>query len=113
MRKAKSPIVIALLAAIPVEAVNFWFAMFPIDVGLPPDAKWYTKALGFQWLFLHWPGLWLSSGMDNTRFERLEPFLWAASGYVDTVLLILAGIFAFRRVRGLARKYGGAKGQPS
>jgi hypothetical protein len=109
MSTAKSPIRLALVAAIPVEAINFFFAMFPVDVGLPPDAKWYTKATGFEWLVLHWPGLWLGHWMDNTRFEWLEAFLWAACGYLDTVIVIIAGILVFRLLRHARRHQDAAK----
>lgn len=99
MKAESLPIKAVLLTAIPVEAVNFWFAMFPIDVGFAADTKWYRKAAGFEWLFLHWPGLWLGHWMDNTRFEWLEGFLWAACGYIDTVILIVSGILLFRLLR--------------
>lgn len=99
MKAERLPIKVALLTAIPVEAVNFWFAMFPIDVGFAPDTKWYTKAAGYEWLFVHWPGLWLGQWMDDTRLEWLGGFLWAAVGYIDTVILIVAGILVFRLLR--------------
>ena len=106
MRKAKSSIVIALLLALPIEAVSFRFAFFPIDIGLPPDAKWYVKVRFYQWLFLHWPGLWFLNWFDGTRFEYLGLFLLAATGYVDTALLIIAGIFVFHGVRHVTRSKG-------
>jgi hypothetical protein len=109
VRMAKLPVRRAFLAAIPIEAVNFVFAMFPIDVGFAPDTSWYRKAAGYEWLFLHWPGLWLSSWIVGTRFEWLEPFLWAAGGYIDTALVIIGGILAIRLLRQIGSHQRAAK----
>ncbi len=111
MKSGKSPIRAALLLAVPIEIVNFLltFRIYPPDVGFAPDARWYTKAVGFQGLSLHWPGLWLGQWVYNTRFEWLVPFLWAVSGYIDTVVVIIAGIFIFRLVRHASRCEGAVK----
>jgi hypothetical protein len=46
MAAMKSSIKIAFLAALPIEALNFWIAPFPIDVGYPPDTPWYLNLRG-------------------------------------------------------------------
>lgn len=111
MKSGKSPIRTTLLLAVPIEIVNFvlTFSIYPPDVGFAPGVRWYTKAVGFQGLFLHWPGLWLGQWVDNTRFEWLEGFLWAAVGYIDTVILIVAGILVFRLLRRTTGRQGAAK----
>lgn len=108
MKQPRLPIRVALLVAIPIEAVNFWFNRYPIDVGLPADARWYTKVLDGSWLFLHLPGLWfvirVDSWLGTTRFGRLlELSLVAASGYVDTAIVILIGVMVFRLLRRFGR----------
>lgn len=108
MQTVKSPIRIALLVAIPIESVNFWFNQYPIDVGLPAGARWYTKALDTSWLLLHLPGLWFVVRVDSwlgvTRFGRLlEISLVAASGYVDTAVALVIGCMLFRLLRRLGR----------
>jgi hypothetical protein len=109
MRMAKLPVRRVALAAIPIEIVNFVFAMFPVDVGFAPDTSWYRKAAGYEWLFMHWPGLWLSSPMIGTRLEWLMPFLWAASGYIDTVVVIMTGILVLRFFRDVKTRQHAAK----
>jgi hypothetical protein len=97
----KRPILFALLLAIPVEVVNFFFLAFPIDVGLPEDASWLEKLAGSQWVILHLPGLRLLDWFDRMGLSRLGIFAVFASGYLDTVLVLIVGIFAFRWFRRL------------
>jgi hypothetical protein len=91
----KRPVLFAFLVAIPIEAVNCFLLAPPIDVGLPDYASRFEKLVALQWVILHWPGLqapdWLGS--------QLGIFVLFASGYLDTVLLLIAFIFAFRWVR--------------
>jgi hypothetical protein len=111
----KSPIEFALVAAIPAEAANFLFAGFPIDTGFPADTSWYVKLIAYQWLYLHWWGWLLVFKIDDAGFEKLivhgklGDFILLVSGYLDTVLLILAGIFVLRYGRYLARKYSAGR----
>jgi hypothetical protein len=93
MSALKKRILIAALVAIPLELVNFFFFAFPIDVGLSDDAPWYTQALGAEWVLLHLPGLRLTSWLDPyPSSPNLERAVWMLSGYVDTVLVLVAGI---------------------
>lgn len=87
-----SPIKFALIAAIPIEAANLLFAGYPTDVGLPPATIWYEKLIAYRWLFLHWLGLFL---IDDTGINALNNFVFLASGYFDTALLIVLVIFSF------------------
>jgi hypothetical protein len=97
----------ALLAAIPAEAVNFWFAGFPIDVGLPPDASVRVKLVAYQWLFLHYPVI-LSINWFEKLPQKIEGLLVDLSlvvcGYAETVLLFLMALLVFKSLRQLAGK---------
>jgi hypothetical protein len=100
---------IAFVVAIPIEIANFFMASFPLDTGFAPADPWYDKVIGYQWLVLHFPGVALVGWLDDpgfgkwlvarikwmrlgTLYESIF-FLW---GYIDTVLLALAVILAFR-----------------
>jgi hypothetical protein len=104
----KSPIKFALIAAIPLEALNFWLVSFPLDVGFPPDTPWHVKLIPYQWLVLHWPGVWLLEPLIGTKFEKLAEVIFVGIGYFDTVLLILVGILGVRLVRRVMQKYSAA-----
>jgi len=53
----KRPILLALVAAIPIETANLYYAMPPIDVGLSDDAPWTAKVICGEWVCMHLPGL--------------------------------------------------------
>src|ERR1700678_1054732 len=92
----KKRIILALVVAIPLELVNFFFLAFPIDVGLPDDAPWYAQALGAEWVLLHLPGLRLTSWLDPyPSSPKIEIVVWMLSGYIDTALVLLAFILIF------------------
>lgn len=100
----------ALLAALPIEVLNA-VPRFAIDVGLPANASWVQQFLASEWVILHLPGL---------RMSTLDPYYhhWTfdvagvvLSGYIDTALLIFAGIWLYRGIRRLSQK-GSAQGIP-
>lgn len=115
MTRMKSPITFGLVAAIPIEALNFRFLGFPIDVGLPADTSWYWKLIAYQWLYLHWAGLisldWIEHVVGCQQLNvvmgchRLDTCVLLVSGYIGTALLLIAVILGFRWIRSLARKY--------
>ncbi len=91
---------ISLAAAVPVELVNFFVFMVPLDVGIQDNATWYTKLLGIQWVLLHFPGLHLTSLMaPHSNFIAADIFIWFLSGYIDTALVIFACVSAMRWLR--------------
>jgi hypothetical protein len=104
----KSAVLWALLTAIPVELVNFWLAMPPLDVGLAPDAPWYANVLAGEWVILHLPGLRLASSIGMLDFGGPGLFILLASGYLDTALLIAIGIHCFRWLRPRKRPIPGS-----
>jgi hypothetical protein len=106
MSTLKKRIFIALAVAVPLELVNFFFFAFPIDVGLPDDAPWYAQALGAEWVLLHLPGLRLTSWLDPYPSSQKFVFaVWMLSGYVDTALVMIAGILVFAWVQRLRAKH--------
>jgi hypothetical protein len=102
----KKRIILALVVAIPLELVNFFFLAFPIDVGLPDDAPWYAQALGAEWVLLHLPGLRLTSWLDPyPSSPNIEAIVWMLSGYIDTALVLIAGILIYWAVRCFVTKH--------
>jgi hypothetical protein len=110
MSTLKKSILIALVIAIPVELVNFFFFAFPIDVGLSDDAPWYAQALGAEWVLLHLPGLWLARWFDPYASSAALRVILLLSGYVDTSLLFIAGILIFCLVRRRAQRRSATNG---
>ena len=100
---------IAFVVAIPIEIANFFMAGFPLDTGFEPADPWHDKVIGYQWLFLHFPGVAMVAWLDDTGFGKwlvarikwmslgtLYESIFFLCGYIDTVLLTLAVILAFR-----------------
>ncbi len=98
----KKSLILALLVALPIEVVNAR-PTFPIDVGLPDNASWLRVFLALEWLFLHAPGLRLNELDPYFHNGSLDVAEVVFSGYVDTALLILAGIWTYRGIRWLIR----------
>jgi hypothetical protein len=100
----KSPIQFAFFLAVPVEAANMYFrdsfADFRISIG--PISL--DKLLDYQFRFIHWPGLYASNWFEGIGFPKLGILATAVSGYLDTVLLLIAVIFLFRSFRGRGAK---------
>ena len=105
----KRALKIALLIAIPIETLNLWLVLhFPIDVGLPPGTSRWTEYTFAQALLLHYPGLFLLGWVDVHHLSRAILYSGlAVSGYVDTVLLVLAIVLSVMGLRALRpRKFG-------
>jgi hypothetical protein len=96
------------LVALLIEAANFWFLIPPLDVGLSPDASWFTTLIADQWVCLHWLGFfllnWLAKiGLNWTGIGYFSVLF--ASGYLETALLFSICIFGSRSIRHMATKY--------
>jgi len=99
----KKPIIIALIAALPIELVSFSFYSFQ-DTVYPLAEDPFEWIMDNQWRVLHFPGLWLTNRLDlNARTGHFIPIL-LLSGYIDTALLILLGFSVYRGIRYLVRK---------
>jgi hypothetical protein len=94
-----SPIQLALVVSLLIEALNLKFCAFPIDVGLPANIPWYTRLLADQWLLLHLPGVVSLGWLARLGLERFDTFTLFLSGYVETVLLLIAGIVFYQWIR--------------
>ena len=103
-----------LSAALLIELMNFSLLAFPIDAGYPPSTPWYIQLIGFQWVFLHLPGLFslswfekmsgcnqLSIVMGCRRVDNIALFV---GGYITTALVLLAVTFGSQRFLRWRRK---------
>jgi hypothetical protein len=109
----KLKIGIVLLAALPIELVNWFLLPFPIDVGYPPDTPWYIKLIGIQWVALHRLGLfslvWFEKVAGCHQFNvvmgcrRVDTVVLFAGGYLTTALLIFAVTYGFQQALRLHR----------
>lgn len=109
---------IALLAALAVEAINFWFLIPPIDVGYAPGTPWYVSLIGFQWSILHFPGLYLLDSLERVSgcrqpdivmaCRQVDTWVLFVSGYLSTALLAVAAVLGFRWISQSARKNSNA-----
>jgi len=94
--KKRSPLLIALIVALPVEIANFSLAGFPIDTGLEPNTSWYEKLIAYQNLYMHAPGWLLISRMQDSQLQKVGNPILFVSGYLDTAILIFASLLLFR-----------------
>jgi hypothetical protein len=86
----------ALLAALPIEVVNFWVVGYPAGAnGLSSASQ--SAAVALQWYLLHLPGVIAS---DRSPFLRAHSatcsLVLFAAGYIDTVILLAAILWASR-----------------
>jgi hypothetical protein len=94
--KPRSILKTALLAALPIEIVNFWVIGYPAGAsGLTAASQ--NAAVALQWYLFHLPGIIAS---DRSTFLRTHPsacsVLLFVAGWVDTSLLLAAAIWAVR-----------------
>lgn len=97
----KSRIAIALLAAIPIEAINLWICPFPIDVGYPEGTPWYWNLRGALWVFPHLTGIRMWDWLYQHGLQKYFVHVLFVSGYLSTVLVLLIIIFVLRWIRSL------------
>ena len=110
MAEVRSPIKLALVVALLIEWLNLRFFAFPIDVGLPANIPWYTRLLADQWLLLHLPGVVSLSLLDRFGWQRFDYFVLFLSGYVETVLLLIAGLVFYQWIREVSMQHSAAPG---
>ena len=90
--------------ALPLEAANMYFRDSFADVRTSIGAISLGKLLGMQFQIIHWPGLIASDWFDRVGFPQLGLFATAISGYIDTVILLIAVIFIFSSLFGRGAK---------
>ncbi|HTX76904.1 MAG TPA: hypothetical protein VMD29_11920 [Terracidiphilus sp.] len=100
----KHRILVALGLAFPLEAVNFFLLMPPLDVGYPPGTSWWIRLIGLQWVLFHWVGLRTIDLLQGTRFAILTVPILFIGGYLELALLLIL-LFSVRPlIRGLRGK---------
>jgi hypothetical protein len=109
MTAVRKRIIIALIAALPIELVNFFLFPAPIDVGPAPDASLFERFMFTQWVLLHLPGLWFSDWFDPDGRRGATTFILLLSGYLDTALLIFVAIYTCHGLRHLIRRVSTAR----
>jgi len=102
------------MAALLVELVNFFFLTPPIDVGYEPNTPWYIQLIGFQWVALHFLGLYCLSWFETIfrchqlnvvmGCKQVDVVVLFVGGYLTTALLAFAVTYGFRQVSRLRRK---------
>lgn len=97
----RSRLKLALIAALPIEAVNFWVVGYPADTHSVSRVSQYA-AVALQWYVLHLPGIIASDRSIYLReHAAIDSVVLFISGYIGTVLLLLA-ILWFARLAFLA-----------
>jgi len=91
---------LALIAAVPVEAINFWVIGYPAAAH-PVSRLSRDPAIALQWYVLHLPGIIAS---DRSLYLRehaaLDSVVLFIAGYVVTVILFVVILW----FAGLARR---------
>ena len=103
----KKPIIkTALLAALPIEIVNFWVVGYPAGSrGLSSSSQ--SSALAVEWYLLHLPGVMASNYIRFLREHAAacSAMFWIV-GYIETAILFAAILWiarlALRRLRKLS-----------
>jgi hypothetical protein len=89
----------ALLAALPLEIVNFWIIGYPAGAGGLSSAT-QSAALALQWYLLHLPGV---IAFDRSVFLRTHAVpcsvILFIAGYIDTVVALAALLWAAQLTR--------------
>jgi hypothetical protein len=71
--------------------------MPPIDIGPDPKSGWYIKLFDNLDVYLHLPGFLLIFQFEHSQaIHRFAESILFASGYIDTVILLGAGLFLSR-----------------
>lgn len=100
----RSTLKAALLAAVPLEIVNFFIIGYPTAGGSLTMAS-QNAGIALEWDLLHLPGLIAG---DRFLFLRehapLSSLIFFLAGYIDTAILLAALIWAVRLVLHTLRK---------
>jgi hypothetical protein len=97
VRRTHPRLKIALIAAFPLEAINFWVVGYPAATH-PIFRFAQNPAVALQWYVLHLPGIIASDrSIYLRRHATLDSIVLFILGYIGTVILLLA-IFWFGRI---------------
>ena len=105
MAAVRSPIKLALVLTLLIEALNLRFCGFPVDAGLPATIPWYTRLLADQWLLLHLPGVVSLGLLKRLGLERCDSLVLFVSGYVETAALLIVCIVIWQWLREMSTRH--------
>jgi hypothetical protein len=101
MTRFNSTARLALLAAIPIEAANYWLVGYPADTSFAGQ----SVILAVQWYVIHLPAV---IALDRSHFLQhahvIGSIVLLLCGWFDTALLITGLIYLWRLSRRIARK---------
>ncbi len=106
MKRSPLPLLIALLAAVPIEVLNLSYATPPLDVDSQVPDNFYAQFLGVEWLVLHLPTLRVLGWVEERTSLRPQsmPVLFIG-GYLSTALLLILMFLGFLWIRSLTAKH--------
>ena len=100
MRSKHPRLKLALLAALPLEAINFWIIGYPAGTHSVSHAS-QNAAVALQWYVLHLPGIIIVDRSITLReLPPLDSLVLFLTGLIDTALLVLFLLW----LAGLARR---------
>ena len=102
--------ILALLAAFPIEAINLWVCPFPIDVGYPDGTPWYINLRGLLWVLPHLPGLHTWDLLYQHGLQSYFMLALFVSGYLSTLLVLLVIILGSRWISRSMTRMAAANG---
>lgn len=89
MRTTHPRLKFALIAALPLEAVNFWIVGYPAAVH-PTFQLAQNPAVALQWYVLHLAGIIaIDHSIALRKYPRLDSVLLFIGGYIGTTILLL------------------------
>ncbi len=100
----RSMVKAALLAALPIEVVNFWVVGYPAgSSGLSSASQ--SAALAMQWYLLHLPGIIATDRSPFLRAHSLPcSIVFFSAGYIDAAIVLAAIFWASRLALHTLRK---------
>jgi len=93
----KSQIGFVLLAALAIEAVNFFLGSLAVDPG-SEGTQWYVNLLALQWAALHALGIFMTDGVDRLGFPGLDVPVLFLGGFLTTAVVLAALVFLVQRL---------------
>jgi hypothetical protein len=85
---SRSRLKLALIAAVPIEIINFFIVGYPADPRAVSSASQYP-AVALQWYLLHLPGIIASDrSLFLRQHGRLDSLVLFLAGYIGTAIFL-------------------------